>query len=135
MKLIPTVRLITPVMTTLLASIMGAVGTAHAASLIGLGDLPGGSVFSQASAISSDGSTVVGDSISASGSEAFRWTAGGGMVGLGDLPGTTFASFVYGVSSDGSAIAGRGNSAVNTRAIRWNAADGMVDLGVLSGGA
>ncbi len=35
--------------------------------------------------LSADGSVVVGVSNSASGTEAFRWTAGGGMVGLGDL--------------------------------------------------
>lgn len=48
----------------------------------GLGDLPGGNIFSQAAGVSADGSVVVGQSNSASGGEAFRWTAGGGMVGL-----------------------------------------------------
>ena len=42
-------------------------------AFMGLGDLSGGSVDSQALGISADGSTVVGSSTSASGTEAFRW--------------------------------------------------------------
>ena len=53
----------------------------------GLGDLPGGDFKSAAYAISADGSVVAGQSSSASGSEAFRWTLAGGIVGLGDLAG------------------------------------------------
>jgi len=41
-------------------------------SFSGLGDLPGGSVYSGANGISADGSVVVGASESASGLEAFR---------------------------------------------------------------
>ena len=49
-----------------------------------LGDLAGGSFSSQALCVSANGTVVVGQARSASGDEAFRWTAGGGMVGLGD---------------------------------------------------
>ncbi len=56
-------------------------------SFQGLGDLTGGGVGSFASGVSGDGSVVVGRSFGASGTEAFRWTSGGGMVGLGDLTG------------------------------------------------
>ena len=52
-----------------------------------LGDLPGGPFISLATAISADGSIVVGLSNSAAGQEAFRWTGATGMVGLGGLPG------------------------------------------------
>jgi probable HAF family extracellular repeat protein len=84
-----------------------AGGTAMAgASFQGLGDLPGGSFYSRAYSVSSDGSVVVGSSESASGWEAFRWTSGSGMSGLGDLPGGCFGSWAYGVSSDGSVIVG-----------------------------
>jgi probable HAF family extracellular repeat protein len=70
---------------------------AWGASLVALGDLPGGSFGSGATAVSSDGSVVVGTSSSASGTEAFRWTASSGMVGLGDLPVGSLQSFATGV--------------------------------------
>ena len=54
---------------------------------MGIGDLPGSTFESRARAVSADGLVVVGGGRSASGREAFRWTASGGMVGLGDLPG------------------------------------------------
>ena len=57
---------------------------------MGVGDLPGGGISSQAFAVSADGLVVVGGSSSANGGEAFRWTQAGGMVGLGDLPGGGF---------------------------------------------
>src|SRR4029079_10603321 len=64
-----------------------------------LGDLPGGTFFSEATAVSADGLVVVGVSNSASGrEEAFRWTRAGGMVALGDLPGGTFQSVARHVS-------------------------------------
>ncbi len=72
-----------------------------------LGDLPGGGGFSDARAISADGSTVVGTSQSASGFEAFRWTSSGGMGGLGDLPDGGFDSGAVGASGDGSTIVGQ----------------------------
>ncbi len=68
--------------------------------------MPGGTFSSSASAISADGSTVVGSGTSASGSEAFMWTKSGGMVGLGDLPGGEFKSGATDVSADGSVIVG-----------------------------
>ena len=56
-----------------------------------LGDLPGGAFMSRATAVSADGTTVVGYSTStalnpAGGDEAFRWKDGQ-MIGLG---GSTF---------------------------------------------
>src|SRR5690606_6293045 len=54
---------------------------------LGLGDLPGGSFWSEARGVSADGSTVIGFSLRENGQEAFRWTEAGGMVGLGVLPG------------------------------------------------
>ena len=67
---------------------VGITSLAHAnMSFTGLGDLAGGSYYSQAWAISSDGSTVVGSSFSDHGREAFRWTQSEGMIGLGDLIG------------------------------------------------
>jgi serine/threonine protein kinase/uncharacterized membrane protein len=114
----------------------------------GLGDLPGGGTYSAAKAVSADGSTVVGHSLSGNSSptsgsgelsgvgEAFRWRAGTGMVGLGDLPGQLFLSVANGVSADGSAVAGNSSSASACHAVhrwaegfRWTSS-GMTGLGV-----
>ena len=70
-----------------------------------LGDLSGGSFASRATAVSADGSVVVGESTTASGQEAFRWTQSGGMVGLGSLSAES-SSRAFGVSSDGSVVVG-----------------------------
>ena len=56
--------------------------------MVGLGDLPGGEFYSDASGVSADGSVDRrAPAPPPPASEAFRWTSGGGMVGLGDLPG------------------------------------------------
>jgi probable HAF family extracellular repeat protein len=107
-------------------------------SFQGLGDLPGGEFYSSAWDVSADGSVVVGYSYSASGWEAFRWTAGGGMVGLGWLPGGHLISRAYGVSADGSVVVGTNHLLTSgwlSQAFRWTQAGGMVGLGDLPGGA
>jgi|GEM_PF-606480 len=110
------------------------LSTRAAVTFQGLGDLPGGSVSSDARAISADGSVVVGYSNSNAGNEAFRWTSSGGMVGLGDLSGGTFFSAAYGVSADGSVIVGQSAGPSGNEAFRWTSSGGMVGLGDLSGG-
>jgi probable HAF family extracellular repeat protein len=103
--------------------------------MVGLGDLPGGSFFSEALAISADGLVVVGRSVGGGpGAELISWTSGGGMVALGDLPGGSFSSMGLGVSADGSVIVGQGNSASGPEAFRWTSEGGMVGLGDLPGG-
>ena len=112
-----------------------STASAPAASLTPLGDLPGGVFDSRANAVSADGSVVVGTSSSTSGSQTFRWTAGGGMVGLGVLPGDAFSE-PGGVSADGSVVVGYSGTVfptLQTRAFRWTAGPGMVSLGVLPG--
>ena len=111
-----------------------ATGARADAVVMGLGDLDGGSIDSVARGVSADGSTVVGWSTSASGIEAFRWTATTGMEGLGDLDGGIFRSTAFGVSADGSVVVGTGTSASGNQAFRWTAATGMVGLGDLPGG-
>lgn len=121
----------------MIASAFLAPSARAAASFVPLGDLPGGLSYSYAWDVSSDGSTVVGQSVGAEGEEAFLWTHGGGMVGLGDLAGGTFDSWAVGVSGDGSAIIGESHSALsepNTEAFRWTVRDAMVGLGDLPGG-
>jgi probable HAF family extracellular repeat protein len=89
----------------------------NAANLTPLGDLPGGEFWSEAYAVSGDGSTVVGRSVMGA-------DAGGGMVGLGVTPGSD--SIAYGVSGDGSVVVGE--TPEYRRAFRWTAEGGMVLL-------
>jgi probable HAF family extracellular repeat protein len=105
--------------------------------MVGLGDLPGGDFFSAGFGDSADGSVIFGQSISASGTEAFRWTAEGGMFGLGDLPGGTFESDPWDISADGSIIVGLGNTALGKEAFLWTAGGGMQNLRelLIAGGA
>jgi probable HAF family extracellular repeat protein len=116
------------------AAALTACSVAGAGTFQGLGYLRGGS-SSGASAVSPDGTVVVGVSASASGTEAFRWTAAGGMVGLGDLPGGSFSSGASGVSADGAVVVGTGSSISGSEAFRWTVDGGMVGLGYLPGGS
>lgn len=93
--------------------------------MVGLGDLPGGSFWSNAQNVSADGSVVVGQSFGAYGYEAFRWTQETGMVGLGSLPGGLFARAATGVSADGSVIVGY---SVGGEVFVWNSTQGMRSL-------
>ncbi len=77
--------------------------------MIGLGDFPGGEVYSFANAINDDGTVIVGSSWGENGTEAFRWTQQNGMVGLGMMSsalGLTPYSDAYAVSADGTIIVG-----------------------------
>ncbi|MCP4247568.1 MAG: HAF repeat/PEP-CTERM domain-containing protein, partial [bacterium] len=126
-------------MVATLAILVGAyeVHAGPVASFQGLGDLPGGSVFSLAQGVSADGSVVAGiseSSTSTPGWEAFRWSVCDGMGGLGYLPGSIFNSSANGISADGSTIVGVSDSASGPEAFRWTAAGGMVGLGDLPGG-
>ena len=108
--------------------------------MVGLGDLSGGTFYSEAAAASYDGSVVVGQASPASGGGAFYWTAGTGMVSLGLIDAGGSGSIAADVSSDGSVVVGGGDStASNTsgdgeEAFRWTASTNMVGLGDLAGG-
>ncbi len=102
---------------------------APAADFTPLGDLPGGEFSSRAGAVSDEGSVVVGESRSADGREAFRWTTAGGMVGLGDLPGTIFLSSATDVSADGSIVVGAAGGEFGFQAFCWTDTDSMTVLG------
>jgi probable HAF family extracellular repeat protein len=108
--------------------------------MVGLGDLPTGGFMSEATAISGDGSVIVGYSDSdhvvvddygdtrTSAEEAFRWDATSGMVGLGIMaPSPTYNAFysiASGISQDGSVIAG--TTSLNSDApFFWTQSGGM----------
>jgi uncharacterized membrane protein len=91
----------------------------------GLGDLPGGEFASRAAAISGDGLTVVGQSWSDNGPEAFAWRADHGMAGLGDLDDGAFDSRALGVSADGSIIVGAGSGLNGAAAFLWTHDGGL----------
>jgi probable HAF family extracellular repeat protein len=100
-----------------------------AAGMTDLGTLPGG-FRSQANAVDSTGSTVVGWSQLSNGAQqhAFRWTSGGGMSDLGTLDPTNFGavSVANDVSGDGSVVVGWSNApTTGARAFRWTATTGM----------
>jgi probable HAF family extracellular repeat protein len=97
-----------------------------AGSMVGLGDLPGGTFDSLATAVNTTGSIVAGNGNSAGGFEAFRWTSGG-MVGLGFPAGTT-TSFAYGMSSTGARIVGTATNGASNVAFLWDATNGMRSL-------
>lgn len=83
------------------------------AQFIPLGDLPGGDFYSSATAVSADGSTVVGSSMSGTGYDAFKWTEATGMVRLGTF-GTNGVTGATSVSGNGKIIVGNTYADVNS---------------------
>lgn len=99
------------------------------AAPVGLGDLAGGAFSSAASAVSADGTTVVGTGTTATHLQAFRWTSATGLHELGDLPGGTEISRAHDVSGDGSLVVGaanlHGGTIYDGDAFIWDDAHGM----------
>ncbi len=110
-----------------------AAGPARAASILALGDVPGGNFTSQANAVSADGLVVVGQS----GFQAFRWTAATGMIGLGFVPSSPLQrlSDARAVSMDGSVIVGYATVPVPTfnknGSFLWTPGGGMQNFNVV----
>ncbi len=112
-------------------------------SVFDLGTLAGDGQNSMATAVSGDGSTVVGASAGLDDDllfahRAFRWTASNGMQDLGTLPGTD-SSIAFFASRDGAAVVGscfsldlNSGQRYGYRAFRWSAGS-MLDLGSLPG--
>lgn len=133
---LPTSRgLVAPVAISLWWSL---AAMASAGTFQGLGVLDGGDYrYSRPWDLSADGAIIVGESRSANGLEAFRWTAATGIVGLGDLGGGEFLSTALGISANGLVVVGGSrspNSGDRTEVFRWTVATGMVGLGDLPGG-
>jgi len=92
---------------------------------VGLGELPGGEVRSEAWAVSADGSIIVGLSLTEDGETAFIWNHDDGMRDLNDVLTNDYGivlggwhlSSAMGISADGLTISGCGtNSYGNTEA-------------------
>jgi uncharacterized membrane protein len=117
-----------------LSSIWLMPSPSAAASFQALGDLPGGMFNSEAWAVSDDGTVVVGSSVSALGSEAFRWTSAGGMQRLGD---GQVHSYGYDISGDGEVVVGVGHVPDGSLGggFRWTNSGGMQWLDNFNGNA
>lgn len=98
--------------------------------------LPAGHDLFDVTAISGDGSTVVGGvrvgEIFNKHYESFRWSKDEGLQLLGRLPGDMYQwAFATAASFDGSVILGTDNTYNGRRAYRWTESTGQVDLGTL----
>src|SRR5262249_40936580 len=102
-----------------LVTIFGLGQTALAQVFTGLGRISG-DTLSRATAISADGTTVVGDGYMGQGIDAWRWRAGSPL----QLIGTQFAA--TSVSADGAAVAGvQVPSPFSRPAFRWTSQAGI----------
>jgi len=120
------------------AAVAPAAAGAPSAMFWALGDLPGGDVYSETSAVSADGSTVVGWSrIEDTGvpgfltGRAFRWTVADGMVELADPSHTRVFTFPHDVSGDGSMIVGECRNPTNSSdsgPCYWTPTGGLTDI-------
>ena len=108
-----------------------------AEGMIGLGDLPGGPMESNAVAASTDGSVIVGHGTpSDTSTEGVIW-ADGIMTSVGDLPGGENVSRLLDVTGDGSTAVGFGTDEDGMKAVIWDETNGLrtvlslaTDLGV-----
>jgi len=95
---------------------------------------------SVATAVSFDGSVVVGEANGGTGeTKGWRWTSSTGMRDLGRLPGSQGQVYPAGVSADGSRVIGTAVAApeagnnYNYRGFLWTQQGSMEDLGRLPG--
>jgi uncharacterized membrane protein len=103
--------------------------------MVDLGELPGDAFgfYNQASAVSADGSVVVGNFSD----QAFRWTQEDGMVGLGFLSEAVSVSYATAVSADGAVVFGFSAAQDEwgdyyDQEFRWTEQEGMVSFDVES---
>jgi uncharacterized membrane protein len=107
-----------------------------------IGDLPGGSFFSEALCISRDGRVAAGDSVTRnfdpinSIASACRYSAATGLEWL-DPTYDTISTFAYTTNQDGSVVAGMAVIVpifADVEAFRWTPATGIQIIGDLPGG-
>ena len=117
--------------------LLSGTGAAQSYTLIGLGDLPGGSTISRARAINDSGQ-VVGVSYVTNSSKAFIWDSENGMVNLGALPGggtSGHSSNARDINNSGQVVgSSRTENGTGSEAFIWDSTNGMVALGDLPGG-
>jgi probable HAF family extracellular repeat protein len=102
---------------------------------IDLGQLSHDDIGGQATAVSSNGATIVGTTYGPGGNRAFRWSANGGMIPLAGLPNAVPHAKALDVSANGSVIVGQSyDSNRHSVAFRWTESTGMQSLGDLPGG-
>jgi probable HAF family extracellular repeat protein len=95
--------------------------------------------WAYASAVSHDGSVIVGTNDTPNGNRAFRWTEAGGLQSLGHLgssdPFYPPYSNTGGVSADGALIVGQATVAGDStgKTYRWTQAEGFDVIGLPSG--
>lgn len=116
---------------TALVSILAGLATAPAMAQELETHLADGTFETSASAVSADGSVVVGRTLASTleGDRAFRWTADDGFEQLTDT-----RSFANAVSADGTVIVGSIGIHGSTRAFRWTEAGGLMEVDLLDGG-
>ncbi len=111
-------------------------------SFTGIGDLPGGRVFSECLAISRDGTTAFGDSVTQnfdpinSITSACRFSTAGGLQWL-DPSFANISTFAYAANQDGTAAAGYAVIVplwADIEVFRWTLSGGIEILGDLPGG-
>ena len=88
---------------------------------------------SRATAVSANGSVIVGTGNRAPGGETrgFRWTEATGMQGIGDIPEGGNYQYALGVSADGAVVTGYSSTTINGEAFRWTESDGPQPIGTL----
>ncbi len=106
----------------------GATVAGGSATFLPIGDLDGGAFQSSVSAISGDGTTVVGWSAANDNAQgdlrAYRWRQSIGITALGHIGTDTENGIANAVSFDGAVIVGRSGDA-----FRWTQATGMQSIG------
>lgn len=123
---------LTPVMCLAAAAGLMTLGSSVSAQSITSIGIPPGGTFSNANAVSANGSAVAATVDMAS---AYRWMSSG-LVSIGLLPGA-YATSADDISSDGAVIVGSAffdSPEETVRAHRWTASGGMQDLGLPAGG-
>ncbi|HEX7861091.1 MAG TPA: hypothetical protein VF773_12230 [Verrucomicrobiae bacterium] len=121
----------TNILSTMLLGAAVPVVTGEAAEFIPLSS-PEGST--SATSLSADGSTVLGQVATSSGSQLFRWTADGGFTSVPLFnPGEGFSPNLSAtsISGDGSIVIGYAFTGTRTEGVRWSPDAGFSLLGAL----
>lgn len=106
---------------------VAAAAQARPASFMSLGSIPGTYQGLKATSISSDGRTIVGEVLLASGTRLFMWTEAAGLADLGTAPGWDSMS-VKDVSGDGSVVVCIAHGDGSAQPFLWTAAGGFSPL-------